>query len=52
MKTIKQIPHPNLAKARKLSPLKLNNIHLQKKHTVITEQLLGRLAGKTDSTDK
>lgn len=44
MKKIRQIPRPELEKAGKLTPLELNAIKLDDKHTVLTPELLERLA--------
>ncbi len=46
MKTPKNIPHPNLRNAEKLSPLQLNEIKIDEKHTVLTPQLLEEMASK------
>ncbi len=40
----KQIPHPVLAKATRLTPLQLNSLRCEEKHTVLTPQLMESLA--------
>ncbi len=40
------IPHPDLKEAVKLSPLQLNEIKVEEKHTVLTPQLLEQMATK------
>ncbi len=38
------IPQPELKNATKLSPLQLNEIKVEDKHTVLTPQLLEKMA--------
>ncbi len=46
MKRIKQIPHPQLSGARPLSPLELNRIAYEERHSVLTPQRLESMAGR------
>ncbi len=41
---IKQIPHPQLKSAHRLSPLELNQIHCDKRHTVLTPEQIAKLS--------
>ena len=43
MTTIKTIPKPELKSAKPLSPLEMNAIHFDKKHTVLTPELLEKI---------
>ncbi|MBD5230008.1 MAG: hypothetical protein HDS69_08265 [Bacteroidales bacterium] len=40
MKTIKQIPRPDLKSARRLKPLEMNHIRCQRQHTLLTPDRL------------
>lgn len=40
----KQIPHPDLKDAEKLTPLDLNSFRFDPKHTVLTPELLEQMA--------
>lgn len=47
--TIKQIPRPELKSARRLSPLDLNQIHVDKRHTVLTPEQIAKLSAASSS---
>ncbi len=51
MKAIKQIPRPDLTSAKRLTPLEMNNLRLFRQHTVLSPELINRLAANTASTD-
>ncbi len=44
MKTIKQIPRPDFTSARRLKPLEMNAIRINRRHTILTPDQLDRLA--------
>ncbi len=44
MKTPNKIPHPQFTSARKLKPLEINNIRCARQHTVLTPEVLNRIA--------
>lgn len=44
MKTVKQIPHPTLQSAHRLTPMEMNGIRCQRKHTILTPEQLDRIA--------
>lgn len=46
---MKQIPHPNLKSAAKLTPLQMNAIHFAKKRTVLSAEVLRRNANKNQN---
>ncbi len=48
MKTVKQIPHPDLTSARKLKPLEMNSIRCQRRHSILTPEQLDRIARSKD----
>lgn len=48
----KQIPHPDLKNARKLTPLQLNALKCSRRHTLLTPEILENFsAGKTPGGD-
>lgn len=50
---IKQIPHPELKSAERLTPLQLNGMRWDNKHTVLTpEILLAHRTSKPTNTEK
>lgn len=48
MKRVKQIPVPDLSSAKILTPLEMNGIAIQRNHTLLTPENLGK--GKDNST--
>ena len=47
MKSIKQIPRPSLEGARKLTPLEMNGIKINRLHSVLTPDRLTSSQNKT-----
>lgn len=45
MKKPLSIPRPQLERAEKLSPLQLNDIKIDDKHTILTPELLIKISG-------
>ena len=45
----KIIPHPNFEHAKRLSPLELNNLRYDNRHTVITPELLEKMSERAKS---
>lgn len=49
---MKQIPHPDLKSATKLTPLQMNAIHFAKKRTVLSADALKKENSENKNTDK
>lgn len=47
---MKQIPHPDLKSATRLTPLQMNAIHFAKKRTVLTADMLRKGADNNTNT--
>ena len=44
MNSVKNIPRPEFTSARRLTPMEMNNIRCQKRHTVLTPEQIEKLA--------
>lgn len=49
MKKVKQIRHPEFTDAVRLTPLQLNALRYQEKHTVLTPEILASLSHQSDT---
>lgn len=52
MNKVKQINHPILANAARLTPLQLNEIRCNSRHTVLTPELLEQMASAAKGKKK
>ncbi|MBD5356782.1 MAG: hypothetical protein HDR88_07240 [Bacteroides sp.] len=48
---IKQIPRPELKSARRLSPLQLNTMRCDKRHSVLTPEQVEKLSAAVDQAE-
>lgn len=47
MKKVKQIRHPEFTNATRLTPLQLNALRYEEKHTLLTPELMASLSATT-----